>query len=261
MKADPYLIMPDNDYKLNWDSLITAVLLFSCLATPVQIALFDEINTSWKVINYVVDGLFLIDIITIFNSAAYDEDFTLIDDRSFLIKQYITGWFSIDLIAIIPFELMFNGGSSANLVRLTRIGRITKLLKLMKLMRLMKLQKSSSFSLLSFMQEVLAINPEFRWFFMFFCYFAMTTHIVACVWIIMANFDPETEDSWINSQDFTSKSDLYLTSFYFTITTITTVGYGDISGVTFLEKIINIMMMVAGVIAFSLASGTLTNYI
>lgn len=89
----------------------------------------------------------------------------------------------------------------------------------------------------------------------------MTTHLVACAWLITANFDPETERSWIATYETDSLSDLYLTSFYFTITTITTVGYGDFSANTFLEKIINIMIMFAGVIAFSLASGTLTNYI
>ena len=45
------------------------------------------------------------------------------------------------------------------------------------------------------------------------------------------------------------------------MTTITTVGYGDMSAHTFTEKIICIFIMITGVIAFSLASGALTNYI
>ncbi len=57
------------------------------------------------------------------------------------------------------------------------------------------------------------------------------------------------------------ENDLYLTSFYFTITTITTVGYGDYSAHTFLEKIVCIFIMFIGVMAFSFASGSLTNYI
>ena len=42
---------------------------------------------------------------------------------------------------------------------------------------------------------------------------------------------------------------------------MTTVGYGDMSANTFLEKIICMFIMVIGVIAFAMASGTLTNYI
>ena len=39
-----FLIDPTNDMKINWDIFITAVLLFSCIVTPVQIAVFDELD-------------------------------------------------------------------------------------------------------------------------------------------------------------------------------------------------------------------------
>lgn len=61
-------------------------------------------------------------------------------------------------------------------------------------------------------------------------------------------------------EDF-DKNQVYLTSFYFTVTTITTVGYGDISGATKSEKIFCILIMVIGVIAFSFASGSLASAI
>ena len=53
----------------------------------------------------------------------------------------------------------------------------------------------------------------------------------------------------------------YLTAFYFTVTTITTVGYGDISGGTKTEKVFCIFIQVVGVIAFSIASGSLASII
>jgi hypothetical protein len=54
---------------------------------------------------------------------------------------------------------------------------------------------------------------------------------------------------------------MYLTAVYFTVTTITTVGYGDIDVSTKLEKWFCIVLMSMGVIAFSLASGVLTSII
>lgn len=57
------------------------------------------------------------------------------------------------------------------------------------------------------------------------------------------------------------ESNQYLTAFYFTITTITTVGYGDFSPGTFIEKIVGIFIMFVGVMAFSFASGSLASYI
>ena len=54
-------------------------------------------------------------------------------------------------------------------------------------------------------------------------------------------------------------SEQYLTAFYFTITTITTVGYGDIPGGTQTEKAGAILLMILGVIAFSVSSASLTS--
>ena len=96
--------------------------------------------------------MFLLDIIIIFNSAIYDDDFEVIDDRSIIVTEYLKGWFFSDVLAIFPFEMILpSNGEAANLVRFIRIGRITKLLKLMKLMRLMRLQKEGSFSVMGWL--------------------------------------------------------------------------------------------------------------
>lgn len=50
---------------------------------------------------------------------------------------------------------------------------------------------------------------------------------------------------------------MYIVSFYWTITTITTVGYGDISANNRWERIFCSLMMVIGVIAFGFANGSL----
>jgi len=62
--------------------------------------------------------------------------------------------------------------------------------------------------------------------------------------------------------DFQSKdltdSELYAISFYWTITTITTVGYGDISATNYAEYWFSSILMIIGVISFSLANGSLS---
>lgn len=47
------------------------------------------------------------------------------------------------------------------------------------------------------------------------------------------------------------KGELYLTSFYFTITTVTTVGYGDISPKNPIEQVFGILLMVGGQVSFT----------
>ena len=52
---------------------------------------------------------------------------------------------------------------------------------------------------------------------------------------------------------------LYFVSFYYTITTITTVGYGDMVGTNTLERLVSIVNEVVGVIVFSIIVSKLAN--
>ena len=54
---------------------------------------------------------------------------------------------------------------------------------------------------------------------------------------------------------------LYIASIYFTVTTIVTVGYGDISAFSSSERVFCIMIMICGVMAFSYATGVLASII
>ena len=58
-----------------------------------------------------------------------------------------------------------------------------------------------------------------------------------------------------------SNTELYVCAFYFTITTITTVGFGDISSYTTVEKLLCIVIMIIGVMSFSFATGSLSSLI
>ena len=58
-----------------------------------------------------------------------------------------------------------------------------------------------------------------------------------------------------------SVREIYTVSLYWTITTITTVGYGDISGTNNYERMFASFVMVVGVILFSIANGALASII
>jgi potassium voltage-gated channel Eag-related subfamily H protein 8 len=52
--------------------------------------------------------------------------------------------------------------------------------------------------------------------------------------------------------------DIYVSSMYFTVTTVLTVGYGDITAISIAEKLFCIFMMLIGVFSFSFSTGTLS---
>ena len=55
---------------------------------------------------YTIDVSFLIDIFVTFNTAFYDHDNDMIDNRHTIASSYLFGWFTIDLVAIIPFDIL-----------------------------------------------------------------------------------------------------------------------------------------------------------
>lgn len=69
------MVYPENELKSLWDTFLAFVLIFTCIVTPLQIAMVEEVSTEWQIINYLVDLLFLTDIIIIFNTAIYDDDY------------------------------------------------------------------------------------------------------------------------------------------------------------------------------------------
>lgn len=67
-------------------------------------------------------------------------------------------------------------------------------------------------------------------------------HFVGCLWIFIAKSLDDEEvagDTWIEAGEFNETiTHLYVVALYFTMQTLTTVGYGDISIVSSSEKII-----------------------
>jgi hypothetical protein len=192
------LFYPEDTYKANWDLCITLVLIFTCMVTPYNIS-FNEVETNgWKIVNGVIDTLFLIDIICSFFQSYYDEDFGIIEDRWEIAKSYLYSWFLVDVLAIFPFEqVLTSANSGANLndmVRVARIGRMYKLIKLTKLLRILKIVKERS-KLVKYVNEILKVGAGFERLFFFVLMFLMVCHIVSCLWVFFGRLD--AEGSWL----------------------------------------------------------------
>jgi Ion channel len=88
-------------------------------------------------------------------------------------------------------------------------------------------------------------------------------HVVACIWVYIGRFDEGSKDNWIYQKGYLEMQDLdlYITSFYFTVTTIMTVGYGDITAYSMMERLLCILLMLIGVVAFSFATGAISSII
>ena len=119
-----WMIYADNEYKMVWDVFISIILLFVCFVVPLRLALNLDVKTddngtvlkgdlipnqhvlnSWEILMYVCDGFFLCDLIMCFFTTIEDkEKMVEVTDQKVIVKEYLTGWFWVDSISIIPFD-------------------------------------------------------------------------------------------------------------------------------------------------------------
>lgn len=93
----------------------------------------------------------------------------------------------------------------------------------------------------------------------FMIIFIVLCHVLTCIWVFTGQFTNEEDASWMDEFEGSGNGALYISSIYYTLTTITTVGYGDITGVNTLEQTVSICIMIIGVISFSFATGSLSS--
>ena len=117
------------------------------------------------------------------------------------------------------------------------------------------------------MQSRPHISAAFERLFLFFCICIVFVHTLACSWVWLA-YENRQSTAWISTnwiEEFGferyDNTDLYITAVYFTVSTITTVGYGDIYATESYERLLGILTMLIGVIAFSFSTGSLSSII
>jgi hypothetical protein len=97
----------------------------------------------------------------------------------------------------------------------------------------------------------------------------LLTHLMACIWIIIgANEEGGWVQQFIEAQrestgnssltKYEFKIEIYVNAFYFILTTITTVGYGDINGTTTTELLFSMCVEFVGLTFFSFLTGTIS---
>ena len=144
----------------------------------------------------------------------------LVTSRKGIALHYLKGWFLIDFLAIFPLTMILGPGWEwAKLLRLLRLAHIA-----------------------SFMQKIAKaniINASFLRMFILAFWVTLFAHCATCGWVALGagNIGPEWQ---------AEKYLLYLRSFYWAVTTIATIGYGDVTPITPPQTLFTILIEIMG---------------
>ena len=95
--------------------------------------------------------------------------------------------------------------------------------------------------------------------------FIMASHIITCLWVFVAVLESNDDPSqlyvgtWLEKKKDLNGPQIYCLAFYWVMTTLTTVGYGDITISNGTEQIFCIILMVCGVVWFAAINGIIFN--
>ena len=78
---------------------MTLLLLYTAIFVPYKTAFLDSLPEGMVIFEYIIDSLFVTDIIVNFFSAYHGEKNVLIVDRCKIAKSYLKSWFLLDVIA------------------------------------------------------------------------------------------------------------------------------------------------------------------
>lgn len=241
------------------------IIIISSIILPIKIAFNDDDSNT--LLDIIFDVFLLTDMIFCFFTAYVDNTQLIVSNQKKIVLNYIKSWFLIDLISILPIS--YFSDSNVGLSKLTRVGKIPRLyrlLKLAKLMRMLRVMRGRNRELSNvtkFFLQKLNINSNIEKLLIFIVGFLVINHIIACLWYFVAKMEDFDPDSWTSRHNVyhLSTYEIYLTSLYWTLTTVTTVGYGDYVAKTLVEKIFCLCIMTFGVLTYSFTIGALSSIV
>ena len=222
------MIHPNNKLKHIWDSWILLITVFVAIQVPLEV-IFDSDFLGMSYFNDIFyTAFFALDIVFHFRTALKVQR-NIVKDPRIVAANYMRGWFWVDLLAAIPFDLLLellvktSGGWVVG-------NELIKLFRLNRLLRLSRLQQ-----ILGRWQKSNVVMPSlFRLVILVF-WILLIAHWVACGWYFMGGI--------VNVEDEVMR---YTRALYWTITTLTTVGYGDITPQNLTQTVYTMVVMILG---------------
>ncbi|XP_035207392.1 potassium voltage-gated channel protein eag-like [Stegodyphus dumicola] len=275
-KTPPHILLHYCAFKAIWDWVILCLTFYTAIMVPYNVAFKNKTSedVSLLVLDSIVDVIFFIDIVLNFHTTFVGPGGEVVSDPKIIRMNYMRSWFIIDLLSCLPYDV-FNAFdhdddqgigslfSALKVVRLLRLGRVVR-----KLDRYLEYGAAMLILLL--------------------CFYMLVAHWLACIWYSIGRSDAENGyvHSWLwklsnttgkhfyykpssnpennHTHELTKgppRGTMYVTALYYTMTCMTSVGFGNVAAETDNEKAFTICMMIIGALLYATIFGHVTTII
>ena len=212
--------------------------------------------------------IFIIDLIFGFFRWYYNKEFKLVNNIHMITSHYLSSNFITDLIMAIPFFSILrfivnkeNNGFNNELYNENHF--MLKILVCFKAFKIFKINKIKYNQIFHFLNKKFTKNYYLERLYQiinFIIIICSMFNLIICYHIYIAEL---SYPNWIVSFKLQDKSfiQIYISSFYFIIATMTSVGYGDIVCISSAERYFQIILLSIGLVAYSYIISAVGDYV
>jgi len=260
-----YAIHPESKFRMGWLVAMYFFLVYEAITIPFYLAYDIKAEGFAFLVASVINTYFLIDMAVSCFTGYFEDSGQIVMRQPQIVKKYLASWFVFDVVASIPWEWL---STDRNLAQFTKGVRSIRAIRLVRVARLFRLMRSNAVT--EKLEMVIEANQSFTFFFglgkvVFLIFFV--THWAACLWYAIGSRSVDAPDTtWVETyvSDRWAPDAIferYLISIYFALTTMTTVGYGDMSAQNIHETLFVVALLLVASIVFAGLMGVLTDLI
>ncbi|XP_063808741.1 potassium voltage-gated channel subfamily H member 3 isoform X1 [Pseudophryne corroboree] len=291
MRKSPFILLHYGHFKACWDCLILLATLYVAVTVPYSVCLSagkEEVTQSPRsppsACDLAVEILFILDIILNFRTTFVSQSGQVVFSSRLIVLHYIRTWFLLDLLAALPVDLLYS--FKVNIYFAAHLLKTVRLLRLLRLLPRLDWYSQYSAVVLSFLMVVFALLahwvaciwyfigqreiessqsevPEIGWL------QELARRLETPYYIGRKNITQHLTTQNNYSEDTANETSLvllggpsprssYITSLYFALSSLTSVGFGNVSANTDTEKIFSICIMLIGALMHALVFGNVT---
>ena len=273
-------IEPHSKWKGIFDFLVLILANISSLRILYDICFQVKKDFTQHWLYLVIEILFSVFIMLQFFQQYQDPDTMLtVDSYKKIAMNYIKGWFIFDMFSTIPFDFIISSITSSIdkevllYIKMIRLVRLPKLVQTFDVKRFDDLAQSfysnsdkseNGNSSLLLIFNIRYIFKIIRLVFMA----SILTYVIGCLWFVYCKkinsiILYSSQDTFYKIYEMQSlKPEVQLLiCCYFTLTTLTTVGFGDYHAQNSYEEVFAIVIMLLGVAVFSYVMSSFTDQI